>query len=320
MKIRGGWMLNYTSRVIVQYLKKYEMFLDSLKIITDTEEQNKIIDELDKLEEQILLETNREYEEAYALLNKSQVFSLEEEKKRLEKIIMLIEERSDYLENRKLKHQELTGSLVELTTFLGNDKLEEYKRNLDIIEKYKINKVDEERLTFEIRQLDSKINEANKKIKANNILNISLEKKLVNLIHKSLTKLDLFTLATARDEIESEYDKLAYATKMAKENLKNAKDSENDELIIECDDMLSEITLDFEKVKTKKCILELIDIYDHSASGYEKLLEKREDINNILKEIPQSELYGLIGEEVEKQYTTIKIEGQDLATYQSLSE
>ena len=63
--------------------------------------------------------------------------------------------------------KKITGSLVELTSFLGEDKLSTYKRRLDIIEKYEENKKKEqEELIKEMKVLDIKISEASRNVKS----------------------------------------------------------------------------------------------------------------------------------------------------------
>ena len=58
-----------------------------------------------------------------------------------------------------------------------------------------------------------------------------------------------------------------------------------------------------------------MEIYDNVISDYEQLLRKREEMNDILNEISSSYLYSVIGEELNKQYNTIKIEKQDVIGY-----
>ena len=128
--------MNYTNREVVRRLKQYDMFLNSLNLTANEVQKERICDQLDKIEKQILLETNSEYEEQYMLLLGEEARFFSEEKSRLHKIISLIEDRREYLEDRKNKHRKITGSLVELTTFLGEDKLNSFRNRLDIIEKY----------------------------------------------------------------------------------------------------------------------------------------------------------------------------------------
>jgi len=63
-----------------------------------------------------------------------------------------------------------------------------------------------------------------------------------------------------------------------------------------------------------------MDIYDKETNNFEELIEKREIINDILKNISNSEIYDDINEELTKQYNTIKLEQQDIDTYNSLCE
>jgi len=313
-------MLTYTSRAVIQLLKKYEMFLNSLNLIKEEKAKEQIIDELDKVEEQILLATNDEYEEAYTLLLDKKSNLIDDERQKLKDLIDLIENRKEYLNNRKIKHQQITGSLVELKTFIGEDKLVEYKHNLRIIEKYQANSSEYQTLTAEIKDLDSKIEESSKKIQVNTNLNSTLEKKMKKTLDDAFNDLNSYELISDSEEIEKEYDKLQYATKIASENLKYAKEKGNDQMIIECDDMLSSITLEFENIKEKKLTLELIAIYDKTVDSYDELLEKRQKMHDILKDMTSTNLYSIVGEELEKEYNTIRIEAQDITTYNVLTE
>ena len=60
--------MNYTNREVVRRLKQYDMFLNSLNLTNDEIQRERICDQLDKIEKQILLDTNSEYEEEYLLL------------------------------------------------------------------------------------------------------------------------------------------------------------------------------------------------------------------------------------------------------------
>ena len=146
--------VNYTNREVVKRLKQYDMFLSSLNLTTDSLQKERICDQLDKIEKQILLDTNTEYEEEYIALSSKESKLLDEEKDRLRDLISLIEGRREYLNQRKERHRDITGSLVELTTFLGEDKLTFYKRKLKIIEKFEDNKALKESLISDMKSLD----------------------------------------------------------------------------------------------------------------------------------------------------------------------
>ena len=87
--------MNYTNREVVRRLKQYDMFLNSLDLTTDEVQRERICDQLDKIEKQILLETNTEYEEQYMSLIGEEARFFSEEKNRLHKIISLSSINSD---------------------------------------------------------------------------------------------------------------------------------------------------------------------------------------------------------------------------------
>ena len=290
--------MNYTNREVVRRLKQYDMFLSSLELTNDDLQRERICDQLDKIEKQILLETNTEYEEEYMTLLSEEPKLFSEEKARLRNIISLIEDRKKYLEERKLKHKRITGSLVELTTFLGEDKLLDFKNRLRIIEKYEDNKVKQEKIIKEMKSLDIMI------------------KKIDNV----LEELNLYSLVDQRSDITKKQESLKYALDMAKDNLKSARSLGDSSYIIECDSLLSEVTIEYSKYNEELNILKLIDIYDKMTSSYEELLTKREKIDEIFKNIDESELYKRLYDELSKQYNTIKLEQRDIETYEKLKE
>ncbi len=312
--------MNYTNREVVRRLKQYDMFLSSLELTNDDLQRERICDQLDKIEKQILLETNTEYEEEYMTLLSEEPKLFSEEKARLRNIISLIEDRKKYLEDRKLKHKRITGSLVELTTFLGEDKLSDFKNRLNIIEKYEDNKVKQEKIIKEMKSLDIKISEASRNVKANTRLNESLENKMIKKIDNVLEEFNLYSLVDQRSDITKKQESLKYALDMAKDNLKSARSLGDSSYIIECDSLLSEVTIEYSKYNEELNILKLIDIYDKMTSSYEELLTKREKIDEIFKNIDESELYKRLYDELSKQYNTIKLEQRDIETYEKLKE
>lgn len=312
--------MNYTNREVVRRLKQYDMFLNSLSLITDEVQRERIYDQLDKIEKQILLETNTEYEEQYMILFGEEAKFLSEEKTRLRKLISLVNDRKKYLEDRKNNHKEVTGSLVELTTFLGEDKLSVFKRRLEIIEKYEDNKSKQENIIREMKKLDVKLSEASRIVKANARLNDIMENKMKDVINNALDKLKLYSLTSKRNEIQRNYDNFEYVLNIAKDNLKSANSLGDTDSILECNELLSEVTSEFSKYSEQVNVIKLIDIYDKTVNGYDELLEKREDINEILKNISESELYRQISDELNKEYNTIKLEKQDIENYESLKQ
>ena len=78
--------MNYTNREVVRRLKQYDMFLNSLNLTVDSFQKERICDQLDKIEKQILLETNKEYEEEYMLLLSEETKFFANEKDKLRKL------------------------------------------------------------------------------------------------------------------------------------------------------------------------------------------------------------------------------------------
>ena len=226
------------------------MFLSSLGLAKDENTKERICDQLDKIEKQILLETNNEYEEEYRQVLSEEAASFEEEKARLRRLINIIDERRKYLDERKKEHKKITGSTVELTTFLGEDKLSIFKRRLDIIETYERNREEQENIMNEMKSLDIKISEASRNVKANARLDDILENKMQDLVDKALEKFDLYSLSSDEKEITEKHSILEYALEMAKENLQSAKDINNSYMLLECDNILSEVTC----IKVNGCI------------------------------------------------------------------
>jgi len=313
-------MIEYANENITKSLKQYDMLLKSLKYIPSNEEKTAIYYQMTKITELIILQTNEIYERQYNKLKNKETLLMEEEKARLLEIISLINERKAYISNQIKSNREITALDIEETMILGEDMLEEYKKKVKIIEKYNSNVKTHATLIEEIKELNDKITKAKTKIESNKYLNIQLENKMKKLLSAAFEKLNLYELKERIKEIDLAYTELGYSLEKAKENAKLARKSSAEDIIIECDNMLSSITLEYERYKEKKLILKLMDMYQTETRNYDELLAKREIINNILSNITSSELYETVGNELNKQYNTIKLEQQDVATLESLNE
>ena len=313
-------MIEYANESVIKLLKQYDMLSKSLDFTTDLKQKNDICYQMTKIIQNVLEITNSIYEEKYLRVEKRSVYLMDEEKTRLLELINLINERRVYINNQIISNKELTGLGLDVGIILGEDKLEEYKAQVKIIDKYKNNMRLETVLKDEIKNLDVAIKKANDKINNNKSLNKHLEEKMIHLLDKTLEKLSLFELQEREKEIDLAYTELGYSLEKAKENAKVARRDCTEEIILECDNMLASITLEYERYKEKKLILHLITIYKTPANTYEEILAKREEINNILINITTSELYSIVGNELKKEYDTIKLEQQDVATLKSLME
>ena len=310
-------MLEYTSREVVQAQKEYDMLLAILEYCDESDKEDIYI-ELNKIEENILNATNDIYEEFYnKLVSKVSTF-IDEEKERLTNIISLIEDRIKYLDDRKAKHKKVTNIIVEEPRILGQEKLDDYKKRIKIIDKYKQNVKLKQELKKEISVLEEKEKVCLSKLKANDKINIELEEKMQEVLSKSFNAMDLYALLERTDEVELAYKELSFAKEKAMENVESARKSSNNELIIECQNMLESISIEYNKYFEKKMLLELLNIYDNKVDNYDELLAKREKMHDIFMNIEDSDFYKLVSSEMNKQYNTIKIEEQDVKTYREI--
>ena len=313
-------MIEYANEFVIKLLKQYDMLSKSLAFITDLKQKKDICDQMTKIIQNVLVQTNAIYEEKYTKVSRRSVYLMDEEKNRLLELINLINERRVYVNNQITNNKELTGINLDAGNILGEEKLEEYKAQVKIIDKYKNNIRMEGVLKEEITNLESNIKKANDKISNNKNLNKQLEDKMIRILDNAFTKLSLYELQDREKEIDLAYTELGYSLEKAKENAKIARRDYSEEIIIECDNMLASITLEYERYKEKKLILKLIYLYKQPIESYEELVAKRDEINNILTNITSSELYSMVGNELNKEYATIKLEGQDIATLKSLME
>lgn len=313
-------MIEYANETVIKLLKQYDMFSKSLNFITDLKQKKDICDQMTKIIQSVLNQTNAIYEEKYQKVSERSVYLMNEEKNRLLELINLINERRVYVNNQISNNKELTGININNGIILGEDKIDEYKAQVKIIDQYKNNIRMEGILKDELITLENNIKKANEKISNNKNLNKQLEEKMMRVIDDALTKLALYELQDREKEIDLAYTELGYSLEKAKENAKIARKDYSEEIINECDNMLASITLEYERYKEKKLILKLIYLYKQKTTSYTELLNKREEMNNILTSITSSELYSMIGPELNKEYATIKLESQDIATLKSLTE
>lgn len=302
------------------YVKQYKMFLKALNFIDNNNDREDICSEMDKLELKILNLTNISYEEELKKIQKEKTTFLKEERLKLQRLVDLIDSRIDYVKTSLEKHRISTGNYLEHYNTKGEEEISKYKNDINIIDKYRENI--QNRLTFanDIKNLEVKISSANDRIESNKRTNQQLERRMITLLKKVFEEYNCEELEERREEINLAYEELGYSLAKAKENVRKAKLGNSTDIIMECDNMLSSITLEYEKYKEKKYILELMDIYDKEVHDYDELLEKRETIDRILDNITNSQLYEDICEELAKQYNTIKLEQQDLDTFNSIYE
>lgn len=310
-------MISYNNGDIVQCLRQYEMFANSLNLVKVKEQRDMIIKQLTKLEKKIIALTNEIYEEEYETLASKKCGLFADEKNRINMLIELINGRLSYVEKRCNNHYELTGESIDAPSVLGASELDELEERVKIIDKYIKNIRLEKELEEDVKNLTNKIELANQKIEINKSLNAELEATLKKMLSETISKLELSKLIDIRSDIEYAYEETSKLLDLARRNLEIAKTSPAN-ILADCQEMYNDILKDYDKYREQMCILKLMDTYQDEVNDYDTLLAKRNKINELLKYINNQELLDLIMDTVSKQYNTIVMEGQDINTHNDL--
>ena len=310
-------MISYNNGDVVQCLRQYEMFANSLNLVKAKEQREMIIKQLTKLEEKIIALTNEIYEEEYETLAGRKCGLFADEKNRINMLIELINQRLSYVEKRCNNHYELTGESIDAPSVRGASELDALEERVKIIDKYIKNTRMEKELEEDVKSLTSKIELASQKIEINKSLNVELEETFKKTIKEASDKLELSKLIDIKDDIEYAYRETTESLDLAGRNLEIAKTSPAN-ILADCQEMYNEILKDYDKYRDQMCTLKLLEIYDEEVSDYDSLLAKRNKVNELLKYIDNQELLNMIMDTVSKQYNTIIMEGQDINTCKDL--
>lgn len=312
-------MIDYTSRVIVQLQKQYDMLRKSLQFTTDEDEKRNIYDELNRIQNDIFTSTESVYNEKYNELIDQKASLLKEEKERLVNLIDLIENRCKYVKEQFDKHKKYVPNGLDAPKVIGENQILDFQNRIKIIDKYRQNIRLKDKLIKEIETLKENINKSEVKIRANERINKELETKMIETLDKSFSALEIYSYKEREKEIDLAFTELTFAKDKAIENIETARESNNTTLIVECEKMLDSVIGEYNRYFEKKMLLSLLDIYNKKVNDYDELLDKREKINDILLKIDGSDFYKLVFGEINKQYNTIKLEQQDLKTFETLS-
>lgn len=310
-------MISYNGSNVIQSLRQYEMFANSLRLVKSREEKNMIIKQLTKLELKIIEQTNEVYEEEYYTLYNRECGLLEDEKKRITMLIDLINQRLSYVEKRCNDHYQLTGESLDTSDVLGADTLDNLENRVKIIDKYTKNIKLQAELKNEVKSLSNKISLAEEKIDINKSLNIELESKFKELFSTTFEKLGLYQLLQEKDDIEYAYYETEKSLTLAELNLETAKTSPLN-ILYDCEEMLREVKADYVKYKDKLSILKLMELFNREVNTYDELLAKRKQVNDLFKYIKNNDLIQAVMDTISKQYNTIMMEQQDVNTYNDL--
>ncbi len=310
-------MISYNNSDIIQCLRQYDMFANSLKLVYSEDEKKKIINQLNKLLVKGLKLTNDIYEEEYNALVNKETLLLDEEKTRLTLLIELINQRISYVERQCQNHYQITGERIDYPLVMGYDTLDGLESKIKIIDKYIKNEKTKKELEKEISELENKIDLAKEKIQINESLNVELEKKLIEFLDKIFSDEYYRELLNNKEQIVADFDEVSYLYDKAEENVNIARDKSS-EYLIDCQSLAIDMKHKYREIDNTLNIVNLMDFYTKESNDYNDLLIKREKINDILGHITDEELLIKIKPEIDKQYVTIKKEEQDEKTYNEL--
>ena len=310
-------MISYNNSDVVQCLRQYDMFANSLKLIRTSEEKAMVIKQLIKLENKILSLTNEVYVDEYYTLADKECALLDDEKNRLSMLIDLINQRLSYVEKRCNNHYQLTGNSIDAPEVLGADTLDELENKIRIIDKYAKNISLKNDLGDDINSLTSKITLASEKIEINESLNIELENVFKKVMSDAFSRLQMYELLEQKDEIEYAYREIDDSLTLARSNLEIARNG-HFEYLPECEKMYNEINEEYLNYRDKISTIKLLQIFNKEVKTYDELLDKRKKVNDILKYIKNREFINMVIDTVAKQYNTILMEQQDVNTFNDL--
>ena len=310
-------MISYNNSEVIQCLRQYEMFANSLSLVKTNEQRDMIIKQLTKLEEKIISITNDIYEEEYYALMNKECSLLDEEKNRITMLIDLINQRLSYIEKRCNNHYELTGDTIDIKDVLGSNELDSLENRVRIIDKYIKNVKLAKELNGEVKSLDNKIALAEEKIGINKSLNVELEATFKRVLDSAFSSLSLYNLIDIKSDIEYAYYETEKSLTLARLNLETAKTSPVN-ILAACEEMYNDISRDYMVYKDKINTIKLIEMFNNDVITYEELLNKRKEVNEILKYIKNKDLLDMITDTISKQFDTIIMEGQDINTYNDL--
>ena len=267
-------MVSYNNTNVVQCLRQYDMFANSLNLVNTREEKNMIIKQLTKLENKIIDLTNEIYEEEYYALANKECGLIDEEQTRLNMLVDLINQRLSYVEKRCNNHYQLTGESIDVNDVLGASTLENLEERIKIISKYSKNIKLEKELKLEVESLTNKIMLASEKNEINKSLNQELEKSFCDVLSRGFEQCGYYNLFDCKDDIEYAYYETEKSLTLAELNLETAKTSPIN-ILNECQEMLDDVKQDYIKYKEKLSILKLMDVFNKEVNSYEELLSKR---------------------------------------------
>jgi len=262
---------------------------------------------------------------------------LEEEEKKLAVLVDYIGGRVEQRISLLSDFANVTGyDLQGLPPIKYYDKLDDYKERLKYIREYLSNIEQINKLDLEIEQADTKLNEAYLTKATSEEQNLKNEELLQTKFNNLVKNMDIFKEVT-EENIEIKLNEASYKVEDSKKSLdiftKSFTTLSGSGISVEEEkEYLSYVEgaeEAFYNNKEEEYLLKIYHLLMEKNSEYNKLLIKREELNDILYErinlrkelkIPNSDILGNIYDILEKQYDDIKRQSANMNKIEALTE
>ena len=261
---------------------------------------------------------------------------LEEEEKKLAVLVDYIGGRVEQRISLLSDFANVTGyDLQGLPPIKYYDKLDDYKERLKYIREYLSNIEQINKLDLEIEQADTKLNEAYLTKATSEEQNLKNEELLQTKFNNLVKNMDIFKDVT-EENIEVKLNEVSYKVEDSKKSLdiftKSFTTLSGSGISVEEEQEYLSYVEGAEEAfynnKEEEYLLKIYHLLMEKNSEYNKLLIKREELNDILYErinlrkelkIPNSDILGNIYDLLEKQYDDIKRQSTNMNKIESLT-
>lgn len=214
--------------------------------------------------------------------------TIEEEKKRLEKLIKLLEDRLDKRNDLEDRYYIATGDYISgLQIIISDKELNEKKERLSLINKYIETNNEIDNVNDSISKLKLLLNEEEQKKEEyktkNQIMEDELYSEFMNVVKEDNSYINI-----TEDNIDEELDNIKVLVKESKETLDVTRDSVKNLITSGLEDDYTSYVEEAEKgyfvIKNKELYLKLYKLVSTFEDDFNSIFTKRENISEILKE------------------------------------
>lgn len=214
--------------------------------------------------------------------------TIEEEKKRLEKLIKFLEDRLDKRNDLEDRYYIATGDYISgLQIIISDKELNEKKERLSLINKYIDTNSEIDNVNDSISKLKLLLNEEEQKKEEYKTKNQIMEDELYSEFMNAI-KEDNSYINITEDNIDEELDNIKVLVKESKETLDVTRDSVKNLITSGLEDDYTSYVEEAEKgyfvIKNKELYLKLYKLVSTFEDDFNSIFTKRENISEILKE------------------------------------